>query len=318
MFFRSFLTTASSFLLASIVSGCAVDASDSDVSDSDLGTSADALRIVNGRFVFASPGSFDLGKTVGETVPETGCNLYTALSLMNAPLAEATVGLGAGANQLGMVCPIAALAPKSYVFDFARIDDCGVKIYRGFLKGAANPSDPANRIEVLDRRANRCAVPAIWPPPSSIELTVAGGTPSATRAYSRLPYVAPTVDAGAFPMRDNAWFVTPTEGCDTFDTLVLEQGGLATARFSRTFRPRSPGAICPLGMPMPREYVLTSSRTNECGIVTYQGRSRISGAALTLVDNRENVCPTFVQLPSVESVETTDSGETRLFAQLAP
>ena len=79
-----------------------------------------------------------------------------------------------------------------------------------------------------------------------------------------------------------------------------------------------PGAICPLGMPMPREYVLTSSRTNECGIVTYQGRSRISGAALTLVDNRENVCPTFVQLPSVESVETTDSGETRLFAQLAP
>lgn len=151
--------------------GCAAPAG---TEDEVVAEGSDELRIINGVFTLKSPGTFEMGTTLGESTPESGCNVFTRLELSNAPYATARLQTTVGANQLGQVCAIAAVYDgRSYTFSKAVVDDCGVKTFTGEVPYPAGPGGGVtvpSTIKVIDRRANTCPVVAVYPGPAAVEV----------------------------------------------------------------------------------------------------------------------------------------------------
>jgi len=176
-----------SFALASFVlAGCTAE-----VSPEAAGFTEDPARVVRGALRFRSPGAFDLSLTPGDTVPETGCNIFTSLRLENAPLATAKLKTEVGPNRLGQICAIAAVFDERvYAIAHAVVDSCGVKTFRGGVASQASPGSggqgPWTNVTIIDRRESVCPVATVYPPPAAIEVHESAGG-AITERFSRLP-----------------------------------------------------------------------------------------------------------------------------------
>jgi hypothetical protein len=184
----SFCTFAVAVTLP-LLGGCAVQAAEA----ADLGApaheavaaTADALRAIE----FASPGTFPMSTKQGDTVPETGCDFYTALTLENAPHAYATLRMTSGPNRDGQTCVIRAMfISRNYTFQSVVVDACGVRTFEGTRVGPAQGT-----ITLIDRRAATCPVAALFPPPADVEVTEVAADGNAVRLFSRLPPPPPQV-----------------------------------------------------------------------------------------------------------------------------